>query len=125
MQGNFESLFGQDRRHNDGQEEYRSLYELYTERRKGTLPTYADKKIENFVKGPKLAETLLKSDVYGSIAKFEQSNTSPAGYVAVLAEQLTELDSLLDTIMKPVEKQVVAERLGGMGDSLKSLQKKL
>lgn len=108
MQGNFESLFGQDRRHNDGQEEYRSLYELYTERRKGTLPTYADKKIENFVKGSKLAETLLKSDVYGSIANFEQSNTSPAGYVAVLAEQLTELDSLLDTIMKPVEKQVVA-----------------
>lgn len=87
--------------------------------------SYSDKKIENFLKGSKLADSLMKTDMYGSITKYEQSNTSPTGYVAVLAEQLTELDSILDNIMKPAEKHIVAEKLGGMGDNLKSLQRKL
>jgi hypothetical protein len=102
------------------------LYELYSERKKGPLPFYSDKKIENFLKGSKIFDVLYKSpEMAISLAKHEQSNTSPAGCAAVLAEQVNELDSLLDSIMKPAEKQAVAEKLGGISSSLKSLQKRL
>jgi hypothetical protein len=96
------------------------LYELYSERKKGPLPCYSDMKIENFLKGSKIFHILYKSpEIAISVAKHEQSNTSPAGCAAVLAEQVNELDSLLGSIMKP------AEKLGGISSRLKSLQKRL